>query len=198
MLSETAPSRRDQCRSERPPPAHAAPVSNGVEHRQRLRDVRGTKTGGSLTSPTRTPSPGAPPPEGRGQPEGAQQVGGKGACNTRRSESGTHPPMCASHPGTSPATPPGGGTRPGSGPPHCRQWDFPCSSQPVGPRRPQGPPGTGRAAPQALHNPPPVSAGSRTESQVRPRSMRMRPWGMGAVARSSNAWRWSRAFKKPP
>ena len=99
------------------PPKHAAPECNGVEHWQRLRDVRGTKTGGSLTSPPRTPRPGAPSPEGRGQPEGAQQDGGKGACNTRRSGSGTHPPMCVSHPGTSPDRPPevehGLGTRAG-------------------------------------------------------------------------------------
>ena len=80
-------------------------MGNSVEHGPDRREVPASKKGGSLTSPPRTPSPDALPPGVRGQPEGNQQDGGKGSCNTRRSESGTHPPMCVSHTGTSPDTP---------------------------------------------------------------------------------------------
>ena len=169
-------------------------MGNGVEHSRREGDVPGPKKGGSLTSPTLTPETSRDLGEEEGNSQGINRMAGMTLLHSKPKKWNTPPDVRVAF------------------------WDFAASMTPEVEHGPGAVrhitvngtfralcspwihnvhPGPG-ASPQALHTPPSGSAGIQTESQVRPRSMQMRFGGMGAVARSSNAWRWSMASAKPP
>ena len=80
-------------RSERPPP-HGKSVLHGVLHGRAWREVRGTKKGGSLTSPSLFPVPPQVLWEEGGNSKGLNKMGERDLGTLGEPQNGTHPPLC--------------------------------------------------------------------------------------------------------